>query len=157
MKYVLIIGFVFSTVLGFGQSEEALRKIEAARIALITERLNLTPEQAEKFWPVYREYTKLRLQLRDELQSLKKSADGETMTDAESKEVLQKGHELKERQLALDKTYTEKLSRVISNNQILLLREAEEDFRKMIIRRLENRKENRERLHRREERIPDDQ
>jgi len=34
------------------RDENAKDKIKAARIGLITQRLNLTPEQAEKFWPI---------------------------------------------------------------------------------------------------------
>jgi hypothetical protein len=157
MKYSMIVGLILSALAAFGQNEEALKKIESARIALITERLNLTPEQAEKFWPVYREYTQQRLQLKDELKSLKRSVDAKQMTDEESKQILEKGHALKERQLSLDKNYTERLSTVITNNQILLLRKAEEDFRQMIIQRLENRRENRERINRRDDRKLNDQ
>jgi hypothetical protein len=157
MKYSMIVGLILSALAAFGQNEEALKKIESARIALITERLNLTPEQAEKFWPVYREYTQQRLQLKDELKSLKRSVDAKQMTDEESKQILEKGHALKERQLSLDKNYTDRLSTVITNNQILLLRKAEEDFRQMIIQRLENRRENRERINRRDDRKLNDQ
>jgi hypothetical protein len=157
MKCPLIFGFVLTALAAFGQNEEALKKIESARIALITERLNLTPEQAEKFWPVYREYTQQRLQLREELKSLKNSVDTKQMTDEQSKQVLEKGHALKERQLSLDRNYTDRLSMVITNNQILALRKAEEDFRQMIIQRLENRKENRERINRRDDRKLNDQ
>ena len=43
--FILII--IFSTHLGFGQDDEAMKKLESAKIGLITERLGLTPEQAE--------------------------------------------------------------------------------------------------------------
>ena len=54
---ILIFGSTFSQD---STSPEARRKIQAARIALISERLGLTPEQAEKFWPVYREFSQKR-------------------------------------------------------------------------------------------------
>jgi hypothetical protein len=54
--YILIIvPLLFLFQLSFGQDRDARQKIESARIALITERLGLTPEQAEKFWPIYNE------------------------------------------------------------------------------------------------------
>ena len=62
MKNVLILAFIFSSVAGFAQNNEqatekarqnAKAKLDAARIALITERLNLTPDQAQAFWPLY--------------------------------------------------------------------------------------------------------
>lgn len=157
MKYNLIFVLLFCTLSAVAQDQEAMKKIESARIALITERLSLTPEQAEKFWPLYREYTQQRQTLRKEFQALRRSSEERQLTDEESKEVLQKGLDLKERQLDLDKDYTDKLGTVITNNQILLLRKAEEDFKQMIIKRIENRKENRERMERRIERKSNDQ
>ena len=62
MKKIIIIllGF-FITAAAVAQEEEpvvrdpkAQEKIKAARIAFITERLGLTPAEAEKFRPVYR-------------------------------------------------------------------------------------------------------
>lgn len=146
MRYRLITLLLLLTLAAYGQDEQAKRKIESARIALITERLELTPEQAEKFWPIYHEYTVQRQQLRQELQTLRRASNGSELSDEESKRILQKGHELKEQQLELDKKYTDKLATVISNQQILLLRKAEDDFKQMIIKRLENRKEGRERI-----------
>jgi hypothetical protein len=152
-----IFALILIATTGFTQDEEALNKIESARIALITERLGLSPEQAEKFWPLYREYTQHRQELLKEYQSMRKSSDGKQISDEESKALLQKGIKLKERQLDLDRNYNDKLNRVITNNQILLLRRAEEDFRKMILQRLDNRREQRERLNKREERKSNDQ
>ncbi len=157
MRYTMICALLFCTLSAVAQDQEAMKKIESARIALITERLNLTPEQAEKFWPLYREYTQQRQSLRKEFQSLRRDSEDRQLTDEESKEVLQKGLNLKERQLELDKNYTDKLGTVITSNQILLLRKAEDDFKQMIIKRLENRKENRERMDRRIERKMNDQ
>ena len=49
-KYILILFIFLLCERGFGQANEGRESIEAARIALITERLGLTPEQAEKLW-----------------------------------------------------------------------------------------------------------
>lgn len=141
---------------GVAQSQEAMQKIESARIALITERLDLTPEQAEKFWPLYREYSEKRQQLRQEFIQARQSVGRENMSEEESKQLLQKGLDLKERQLNLDKIYAEKLNRVISSQQLLQLRKAEDDFRKMLLERLERRREQRERLNNRQDRKNND-
>jgi hypothetical protein len=135
----------------FSQDEQALKKVEAARIALITERLELTPEQAEKFWPLYREYVAKRQDLRREYIDARKEANHEQMSEEESKKLLDKGLELKERQLALDKLYSERFNNVITTRQILQLRKAEEDFRQMLMERLDRRRDARDRLNRRED------
>ena len=145
------------TSLAMAQDQKALEKIQAARIALITERLGLTPEQAEKFWPVYNEYTSQRQELMKEYQGMRRSSQDRQLTDEESKALLDKGIQLKEKQVNLDRTYNDRLTRVISNNQILLLRRAEEDFRRMIIERLDNKRDQRERINRREDRKNNEQ
>ena len=40
------------------------RQIEAARIGMITERLGLSPDQAQRFWPMYNEFSQKRQQIR---------------------------------------------------------------------------------------------
>ncbi|GAA0891292.1 hypothetical protein GCM10009122_09710 [Fulvivirga kasyanovii] len=152
----MVLLLVFSGTLLMAQSKEALEKIESARIALITERLELTPEQAEKFWPLYREYSEKRKELRQEFMDARQSVDRKDMTEEESKMLLNKGLELKERQLNIDRTYAERLTRVISTQQLLQLRKAEDDFRRMLLERLERRRDQRERINNRQERRDND-
>lgn len=147
---------VLSGVAVQAQSQEAMEKIESARIALITERLELTPEQAEKFWPLYREYSEKRRELRQEFIAARQSVDQHNMTDEESKRLLEKGLELKERQLNIDRTYVDRLNRVISSQQLLQLRKAEDDFRRMLLERLQRRRDQRDRLNNRQERKNND-
>ena len=154
-----LITIILLTVIAFGakgQSKEALEKIESARIALITERLNLSPEEAEKFWPLYREYSEKRKILRQEFIEAKREVKAEGMTEQESKRLLDKGLELRERQLEIDKTYSERLTRVISTQQLLQLKKAEDDFRKMLLERLDQRREQRERINNRRQRQDND-
>jgi hypothetical protein len=47
----------FSTALQQPQSNQSAKdRIEALRIAFISQQLNLTPEEAQKFWPIYNQY-----------------------------------------------------------------------------------------------------
>lgn len=150
IPFILLLSSISSLVMG--QSPEAMQKIRSARIALITSRLDLTPEQAEKFWPVYNEYSEKREALRDVYRKEKASVAGELLTEEQSSRLLEMGLEVKEKQLELDRTYSTRLTKVISSTQLLELRQAEEDFRKMILERLERRMEMRERIEKRQER-----
>lgn len=151
MKTLFLLTICILPAVLLAQSPETLRKIETARIALITERLKLTPGQAEKFWPIYREYTEQRQQLRREYLDARRDVHDPNMTEERSKELLEKGLQFKERQLELEKRYTERLNEVITTQQILHLRRAEEDFRHMLLERLERRREQRDRMQRRED------
>ncbi len=142
---------IFSSM-GYAQSPEALEKIESARIALISERLGLTPEQAEKFWPLYREYLQERETLqRDFIQSRNRLSEN-ALSEDESRKLYEKGLEIKERQIDLDRRYSERLNRVITTRQLMELRRAENDFRRMLLERLERRNEQLERQRQRQQR-----
>ena len=64
------------------QNRERMReKIEAQRIAYITSKLDLNADESVKFWPVYNEYTKKRMELRKSRRDLR---DQEEMNEQDS-------------------------------------------------------------------------
>ena len=111
---------------------KAKAKIDAARIAYITERLGLTPEEAEKFWPVYREFVQKRQDLRKEYrQGVKRGVDEKTLIDLDLK--------IKQQQLDLERDYSGRLQKVVSAQKVITLRQAEGDFRRMLLRQIQQR------------------
>ncbi|MEM6524843.1 MAG: hypothetical protein AAF693_13655 [Bacteroidota bacterium] len=125
----------------FSQNKQTEEKIQAARIALITERLSLTPEQAEKFWPLYNEFSQKRKELREEYNAEKGKLNMETATEEQKRALLNFGLKLKERNLTLERTYSDRMLSIISSDQILSLTKAEEDFRKMVLQQIQKRRQ----------------
>lgn len=116
-------------------------KVEAARIALITNRLGLTPEQAEKFWPVYREFSQKRGEVRQEFRQMQRGMDPANPDPAKQKELVELGLKLKQRELDLEKDYSGRIMKVINAQQMLSLRKAEQDFRQLILNQLQQRRD----------------
>jgi hypothetical protein len=116
-----------------GRDPQARERIRAAHAAYITERLELSSSEAEKFWPVYREYTEKRRELRLQLRDAKRK-------DANDKTLLDLDLKIKQQELDLEKAYTQKLQKIIPPEKMLKLREAEIDFRKLILRQIERRR-----------------
>ena len=61
-RLCLFISFVIVCGLAKAQQEQSPanapgEKIEALKVAFISKDLNLTPQEAEKFWPVYNQYS----------------------------------------------------------------------------------------------------
>jgi hypothetical protein len=107
-------------------------KINAARAAYITERLGLTSEEAEKFWPVYREFVQKRQDLRKQFRDAKKSGqDEKTLLDLDLK--------IKQQEVDLEKDYSGRLQKVISAQKVMSLRQAEVDFRRLLLRQIQQR------------------
>jgi len=52
-RLLLLVSFAFSFLIGVAQNGN---RLEALKIAYITKRLDLSPEEAQKFWPIYNQY-----------------------------------------------------------------------------------------------------
>ena len=61
-------------------------RIEAYRIAFFTQRLKLTPSEAEKFWPVYREFSLKRQELKQQYNTKLKNPDPTKTVEENEKE-----------------------------------------------------------------------
>ena len=60
-KLYFILAFTFITIIGFAQDEQPSAKkqadIEALKVAFISKELQLSPDEAQKFWPLYNQYS----------------------------------------------------------------------------------------------------
>jgi len=142
MKKIILSSLGLILILSaFAQNESAREKIENAKIALITKRLDLSPEQAEKFWPIYNEYSRKHQKIREEFSKAKINHDPKTASEEENQRLLQLGMKVKERALELEKEYSNRMLKIISNRQLMSLRKAESDFKKMLLNRLRKRQQ----------------
>ncbi len=118
----------------------AREKIRAARVGLITQRLPLTPEQAEKFWPIYNEFIKKRSELQKSYREMEKNVGKNNSDPNRQQELLNQGLKIKQDELTLEKEYSNKLLTVITPQQLLNLHKAEREFRNIIINTLNKRR-----------------
>ena len=89
------------------------QQMESARIAYLTDRLEITPEQAQAFWPLYNELEDKRRAIREDM--MKFRADmGEEITDAQAKQLIDKHLEMRQKELNLEKEYTTKMMEVLT-------------------------------------------
>lgn len=150
MKKILIAFLMLAAFSGWAQEDpdaahqqmdpKTRERVEAARIALISNRLGLTPEQAEKFWPVYREFSMKRMEMRQEFRRAQEGIDPKTADPAKQQELINLGLQIKQRELDLEKDYSGRILQVITAQQMISLRKAEQDFRQMILNQLQQRR-----------------
>ena len=143
-RVVLLIVMLAISLAGWAQKQgpnaNAKSKLEAARIAMITERLNLSPSQAEKFWPLYNQFAQERRGLQQQALQARKGLDMQNLTEEQSKALIKSHQTFKQDKLDLENKYASKINDVISARQMVALKKAEDDFRAMILNRLEQRK-----------------
>lgn len=117
-------------------SDQRKEKIESARIGFITQRLNLKPEQAEKFWPVYNEYQNQKKEIRKNMHKIKKMNSNLTITDEQIIKNINKMIDLKQQKLDIEKECIFKLQKVLTARQLVELHKAENDFTMMLLNKL---------------------
>jgi hypothetical protein len=133
-KYIFCYLFVlFSFLKLFPQGGNKREKIEALRVAFITQKLNLTADESQKFWPVYNEYQD---KLRAARQEFRKQSAVFT-TDKEAQDYLDAELLLKQREFNLYKEYYEKIKKTIPIKKVAELRQAEEEFKKELLKQLQ--------------------
>jgi hypothetical protein len=117
-------------------SKEGRQRIESQRIAFITQRLRLTPDEATRFWPVYNEYRDALKDLREDFER----PDLESISEAEAVKILDQHMEQEQRKLDLKRTEMIRLRTIIPAKKILMLQVAENAFNRELLRRLQERR-----------------
>lgn len=123
-KYLLILFMMlgsFSLAKAQDGDEASAEKIQALKTAFITQKLQLTPDEAQKFWPIYNQYE-------NEIRGVNKNAD-----------VIIRDQKL----LDIRKKYLDSFQKVIGPQRVNKLFNAERDFRSVLIQRLKNRNQQR--------------
>ncbi|MHA4738291.1 hypothetical protein [Dyadobacter sp. MSC1_007] len=132
---LLIFGAV-TTANAQRRSEEEIKKIQDAKVAIITNRLNLTPEQSTGFWPMYNEYSQKRREIHRAQRKIINDKKAEGQADEQVLNNLKEVQELRQKELDLEKDYQNKFLRVITASQVIELYKAERTFNDMLIQRL---------------------
>lgn len=121
-----------------GERREIIEeRLEAQHVAFITQKLQLTPEESAKFWPIYNEFREKEKALRKEARPEGPLAD---MTDAEANALIEGHFEAEQKVLDLKRQYTEKMRSAIPPRKIVRLKPAEEAFKMQILQRLRERR-----------------
>lgn len=124
---------------------KAQEKINSLRIAYLTDKLGLTSEQAEKFWPIYREFAQKRMEIRGELRQAAKGIDKNNPDPKKQQELVDLSLKVKQRVLDLEKDYSGRLLKVVTAEQMLKLPNAEAEFRGYLNDLLQQRRMNQQR------------
>lgn len=118
-----------------GRKGTHLGQLENAKIAFITNRVTLTQDQAQKFWPLYNEFSNHRREINRHGRLLRRNVT-EGMTDQQLRDSFNQSFLVRQQELNLEKEYFEKFQKVISLRQVARLYLAERDFTKEVIKRV---------------------
>jgi hypothetical protein len=138
-KYIYLVAII--ATISLNAMAQKGERLEAMKIGFITERLNLSSDEAKIFWPVYNKFT-------DDLKKLRQSTKGKiaeemsdmpAMTDAEAEKVLNDMVSFKINEAELLKKYATEFKKVLPVKKVVLLFKAENDFKRELLKKLSQR------------------
>ncbi|MBC6698484.1 hypothetical protein [Hymenobacter sp. BT190] len=116
-----------------------LSQLENAKIAYLTEKIVLTQDQAQRFWPVYNEFTQKRRDLNRRMRQLR-TDEPDGLSDAQIKDNLTQVLALRQQEVNLEKEYLDKFQKVLTIRQVGKLFVAERQFTRDVLKRVADRR-----------------
>jgi Spy/CpxP family protein refolding chaperone len=147
LKTILVLAFISLFSFSYSQGpppkvkgERQKENIESMKIDFLTNKIDLTPEEAQKFWPVYNQYQeKLH-----ELRKIRKQNDRESkkkfeeLSDKELEQIIDTDLATKQKELDLQKEYNTKFKAVLPVRKVSKLYAAEEQFKVVLLDKLKD-------------------
>lgn len=134
----LIIFTITTAFLGLSPvSGQAGDRIKAKRIAFFTDKLQLTPDEAQKFWPVFNEYdlkkNAITLQKRKLTETFQNNAK---ISETETDKIINSFIQLSKQETQLVEDYNKKFRTILSAQKVMKLYLAETEFKIVLLREL---------------------
>jgi Skp family chaperone for outer membrane proteins len=145
--FFITILFLLATTFTFAQGhKEKQEKIKALKVAYITEQLEFTTDEAQKFWPIYNDYQEKQFDLRHEkMRSILKKLEGdafEKLSEKEASALLSQMQGVEETLFTLQKKYIKDLQSILSDKKIMKLKKAEGDFNRHLLKQMREKHKN---------------
>lgn len=126
--YPILLSFLMLAGGAMAQDDQPrdLGRLEAYKIAYLTKKLNLTPEEAQRFWPIYNKYQQEIKSTRTNLRSNRPD------------EI-----EMEEKMLNIRKKYNTEFSKALNPDKVNTLFRSEKEFGRMVQKELMERQQQR--------------
>ena len=149
MKRLIYILFLLFPLLGFNslyaqvnrqgnrQGDDWVERLRSEKVSFLTDKLQLTPNEAQRFWPLYNELEKKRW----EAQSLRRELEYKVQFSAaplsknEAIQLTRNFSSSMEKEGELLVKYNEEFLKIMPPEKVLLLYKSENDFRMHLLRK----------------------
>ena len=119
-------------------------QIKALKVAFITDELSLTPDEAEKFWPLFNAFEDKQQEIKKQKMKayLERSDDDsfDKLTEKEASTMLTQMESTEDELYQTKKKFVASLKGVISPIKILKLKKAEENFNRKLLQQYRDKK-----------------
>lgn len=148
LKYISIL-LLFTSLISSAQPGKLREKMQAKKdevksmkIAFITSELNLTPDEASKFWPLYNAFEEKQKEIRQVRikNNIDRSQNSDKLTEKEALALIAQMESAEDDLHQLRKKFIASLKGVLPATKILKLKKAEEEFSKKLLQQIRDRR-----------------
>lgn len=127
--------------------KEGRDKIKALKIAYLSEQMDLSTTEAEKFWPIYnahnRKQSKIRSNYKTKLkENIKNKGDINNLNEDEAKNLISLKLLSDKKLYESQKSFIEKIKLILPNKKIIKLQIAEMEFGRKLMRKYRRKNQN---------------
>lgn len=120
-KFLLIVCLIAGSLMGAHAQDG--ERIQALKIAYLTKKLDLSPEEAQRFWPIYNRYT-------DEIKGIRLEQKQKNLSELEVEDKI----------LGVRKKYNGEFGKALSAEKVNTFFRSEKEFGNAIQRELQQRR-----------------
>ena len=151
-KYIFIVIVICTTSLTSFAQDGPLRErfkqkkeqVKSLKVAFITNELDLTPDEAAKFWPLYNAFEDRQQEIRKQKMKAfldRKDDDSiDKLSEKEAATILSQMESTEDELYQLKKKFIANLKGVLPATKILKLKKAEEEFSKKLLQQYRDKK-----------------
>ena len=121
--------------------EKRKEKVEALKRSYYSEKLALSPAEAEKFWPIYNEFSKKEDALRKEGKGDKKKGEQPNFTEKEALTEIDRIAVQKKSHIDLETQFLKDCMPVLGASRTMQLTQIDRDFQRELLEHMRERKE----------------
>jgi len=141
MKKLLLILILIMSFSSYAQDNGRKERIKALKIAFITERLQLTETEAQKFWPIYNAFDSENQKMRKETMGKFRKVDFEALSDEEAQKHLEDMMATDAKKHQLKQQFVNDLLTVLPAKKIIILKATEDAFNRRMMEQFKKRRE----------------
>ena len=136
-KWMILAILSFVATAGLLAQPNKKQRINAAKVAYITDRLKFTEKESAAFWPIYNRFEEEKKAIN---QKYSVKDDPDWMPDTQAEQAMLDRLQMEEDLTKLKRAYYWEFKKAIPPSKIAMLTKAEREFKKMVRNRMQNKR-----------------
>lgn len=140
-KYISLTLFLFCTIaLATAQDNDKHERMKALKTAYITQEMNFSSAEAEKFWPIYNKYEEQKHTLHQADRELRERMKtfAKELNEKQAEEMLSQLQKLYQQEQKIKSELITDLRKQFDASFVVKLKKAENDFRMQLLKKYRN-------------------